>query len=530
MGNSLLSSPITDIETERGVLHSAYCKQKRASSLNYKTSCPTDSTSRPKTLNIIPQCSNLMHLCSSQEPEECSSFAISSCQGWRLSMEDEHICEPELKCMDDDIQKVLHQHSLFCIFDGHGGKFASSFCKKHFLEIFYKTSEYRQYCKLYTLKQNSNTQKPKRKTKKNKQLNEESNEYKTVLDPDAQLCSLLQAAISKTCIEIDVQMLTEMKNMQRDGRDTQQIEQWNVTQEGYEFFDTGTTALILILTPNYIICGNLGDCRAILIKKGLMSSTSSSSGSTLRSSSASRRNPIPNIGKNGSNANNIVFDDDVIPLSFDHKPSNEVETKRITAAGGSVTAGKIDGVLAVSRGLGDFTFKDESTILPKKQKTSATMKTFKPPMKHTKEKKKGGFCGKTNDAIVVENPDKKENTPSAIQNKVSSTPDFIVIDRDEENELFLVAGCDGIFDVVSNQECGALVSTLFQEGERDVGYLVEEAIEICLRKGSMDNMSMLVIKFPEQKIGNGGGVMKRRKARLAKQQMGESQRQPMGEI
>ena len=138
--------------------------------------------------------------------------------------------------------------------------------------------------------------------------------------------------------------------------------------------------------------------------------------------------------------------------------------------------------------------------------------------------------GKKNDAIVVENPDKNENTPTPIQNKVSSTPDFIVIDRDEENELFLVAGCDGIFDVVSNQECGALVSTLFQEGERDVGYIVEEAIEICLRKGSMDNMSMLVIKFPEQKIGNGGGVMKRRKARLVKQQMGESQRQPMGEI
>lgn len=510
MGNSLLSSPITDIETERGVLHSASCKQKRASSLNYKTSCPT--------LNNIPQCSNLMHLCSSQEPEECSSFAISSCQGWRLSMEDEHICEPELKCMNDDIQKVLHQHSLFCIFDGHGGKFASSFCKKHFLEIFYKTSEYRQYCKLYTSKQNSNTQKPKRKTKKNKQLNEESNEYKTVLDPDAQLCNLLQAAISKTCIEIDVQMLTEMKNMQRDGRDTQHIEQWNVLQEGYEFFDTGTTALILILTPNYIICGNLGDCRAILIKKSLMSSI------------ALRRNRIPDIEKNGSNANNIVFDDDVIPLSFDHKPSNEGETKRIIAAGGSVTAGKIDGVLAVSRGLGDFTFKDESTILPTKQKAAA-MKSSKPPTKQMKEKKKGGFCGKKNDAGVIENPDKNnENTPASVQSKVSSTPDFIVIDRDEENELFLVAGCDGIFDVVSNQECGALVSTLFQEGERDVGYLVEEAIEICLRKGSMDNMSMLVIKFPEQKIGNGGGVMKRRKARLVKQQMGESQRQPMGEI
>ena len=221
--------------------------------------------------------------------------------------------------MNSKVQ-VLHQHSLFCIFDGHGGKFASSFCKRHFLQIFYNTFEYRQYCKLYTSKQNI-LQKPKRK-KKNKQQQEEHTSYKSVQDPDSQLCNLLQAAISKTCTEMDVQMLTEMKNMQREGKDTQHIEQWNVTQDGYEFFDTGTTALILVLTPNYIICGNLGDCRAILIKKGLMSSTSSSSASTIR-------NPVTDLSKKGSSANNIVFADDVIPLSFDHKPSNEGGTARI---------------------------------------------------------------------------------------------------------------------------------------------------------------------------------------------------------
>lgn len=46
-----------------------------------------------------------------------------------------------------------------------------------------------------------------------------------------------------------------------------------------------------------------------------------------------------------------------VPLSYDHKPANEGEAKRIVAAGGWVEFNRVNGNLALSRALGDFAFK-----------------------------------------------------------------------------------------------------------------------------------------------------------------------------
>ena len=40
-----------------------------------------------------------------------------------------------------------------------------------------------------------------------------------------------------------------------------------------------------------------------------------------------------------------------------------------------------------------------------------------------------------------------------------------------------------------------------------------QILDMCLEKGSKDNMTALVMKFPAQKITAGSGVMKRREAR-----------------
>ena len=45
------------------------------------------------------------------------------------------------------------------------------------------------------------------------------------------------------------------------------------------------------------------------------------------------------------------------PLSIDQKPEFEEERKRIEQAGGTVTFGRVDGDLSVSRALGDFDLK-----------------------------------------------------------------------------------------------------------------------------------------------------------------------------
>lgn len=46
-----------------------------------------------------------------------------------------------------------------------------------------------------------------------------------------------------------------------------------------------------------------------------------------------------------------------IPLSFDHKPDNEIEKNRIEKAGSVITEGRVDGNLNLSRSLGDLKYK-----------------------------------------------------------------------------------------------------------------------------------------------------------------------------
>ena len=90
------------------------------------------------------------------------------------------------------------------------------------------------------------------------------------------------------------------------------------------------------------------------------------------------------------------------PLSVDHKPSNELEFKRINAAGGWVEFNRVNGNLALSRALGDFVFK----------------KNDKKPVE---------------EQIVIALPDVEVRT----------------ITEDLE---FVVIACDGIWDVMKNNE------------------------------------------------------------------------------
>ena len=48
---------------------------------------------------------------------------------------------------------------------------------------------------------------------------------------------------------------------------------------------------------------------------------------------------------------------EAIPLSFDHKPENDEERSRIEKAGSTITEGRVDGNLNLSRSLGDLKYK-----------------------------------------------------------------------------------------------------------------------------------------------------------------------------
>ncbi|KAL9634485.1 MAG: hypothetical protein Q9164_004058 [Protoblastenia rupestris] len=136
------------------------------------------------------------------------------------------------------------------------------------------------------------------------------------------------------------------------------------------------------------------------------------------------------------------------PLSYDHKPQNEGEKARISAAGGFVDFGRVNGNLALSRAIGDFEFKKSAELSPEQQ-------------------------------IVTAFPDVIAHT---------------ITDDDE----FLVIACDGIWDCQSSQAVVEFVRRGIA-AKQELSKISENMMDNCLASNSetggvgCDNMTMIVI-------------------------------------
>lgn len=92
----------------------------------------------------------------------------------------------------------------------------------------------------------------------------------------------------------------------------------------------GCTATVVLITQTDIICANAGDSRTVLCRKGL-----------------------------------------AVDMSVDHKPDDDGESSRIHKAGGFVEDGRVNGMLALSRALGDFEYKGNELFKKKDQVVTA---------------------------------------------------------------------------------------------------------------------------------------------------------------
>ncbi|CAH8615840.1 unnamed protein product [Dicrocoelium dendriticum] len=131
--------------------------------------------------------------------------------------------------------------------------------------------------------------------------------------------------------------------------------------------------------------------------------------------------------------------------TVDHKPVNPTEKERIQNAGGSVIIERVNGSLAVSRSLGDYAYKTDKALGPTEQ-------------------------------------------------LISPEPEITVLDRDMSVDESIVLACDGIWDVLS---CDALCE-LLQHRMRctnDLSVVCNEVVDLCLYKGSSDNMSIVLVAF-----------------------------------
>ncbi|KAL2024684.1 hypothetical protein VTK56DRAFT_6885 [Thermocarpiscus australiensis] len=122
-------------------------------------------------------------------------------------------------------------------------------------------------------------------------------------------------------------------------------------------------------------------------------------------------------------------------LSYDHKGSDENEGKRITNAGGLILNNRVNGVLAVTRALGDTYMKD----------------------------------------LVTGHP--------------YTTETVIQPDLDE----FIIIACDGLWDVCSDQDAVDLVRNI-----QDPAAAAKLLVDHALSRFSTDNLSCMIVRLDKQ--------------------------------
>jgi protein phosphatase 2C family protein 2/3 len=166
------------------------------------------------------------------------------------------------------------------------------------------------------------------------------------------------------------------------------------------YFCFFTGILIMISCSRLLMVANAGDCRAVLCRKG-----------------------------------------EAIDMSQDHRPIYPSERRRVEELGGYIDDGYLNGVLSVSRALGDWDMK-----LPR-------------------------------------------GSPSPL----IAEPEFRKLVLTEEDE-FLIIGCDGIWDVMSSQHAVSLVRHGLRRHD-DPEQCARDIVMEALRRNTFDNLTVIIVCF-----------------------------------
>lgn len=137
----------------------------------------------------------------------------------------------------------------------------------------------------------------------------------------------------------------------------------------------------------------------------------------------------------------------IVVESIDHKPDHPTEKARIEAAGGFISHEepcRLDANLAVSRGVGDFEYKGNSSL-------------------------------------------------SVGDQKVSCVPDIYEVSGILPGSIIILA-CDGLWDVMTGEKVADLVrDELKQNPKADLGVMAARLIRQSLQLNSRDNVTVMIV-------------------------------------
>lgn len=83
----------------------------------------------------------------------------------------------------------------------------------------------------------------------------------------------------------------------------------------------------------------------------------------------------------------------------------------------------------------------------------------------------------------------------AHEQQVTAEPYIHIHKRNAGQDEFLVLACDGIFDVLSNEQVRQFVVDQLKIGVKCAHTICELMMEDCLKRGSRDNMSVTLVLF-----------------------------------
>ena len=288
-------------------------------------------------------------------------------------------------------QKTIHRTwpkmSYFGVFDGHGGENCSEYLKNNFLDYLIENKNF-------------------------------PHDIKT--------------SITETFDKLEDEFYEKNKQKPKDQID-----------------NSGSCALVAIMTENKIYIGNIGDSRAIMSLN------------------------------NGTK---------VKQLSIDHKPNNLKEFERITKNGGKVYIDEED------------IKEDENGKLDESKLNFITEKSDFSKYKSEKEVIFRHFPSHLAVARSIGDIKVKKPEFGALKGNIIHTPEVFVYDYSPSYD-FMVMGCDGIFDDLSNEEIIGAAWHVFKnkakEKNYDLNLLTEDSCDMIIKYAmdvmTSDNLSCIVI-------------------------------------
>lgn len=389
------------------------------------------------------------------------------------------------------------------VYDGHGGRLIADYLGDHLAENVakeWKNSESESRKKEKSVNDGAGGMSQLTKKRRTGDKDQENNDNQKSQSIKSKLDNEKEEEIMQTALERAF-LLTDMQS-RMDGITT-----------------SGATVVCCVVIPKFSSYGNLssisvhaanaGDARAVLsssIALPLNKVQSKSNKPNSKSTTA-----VKQFSKNSKKAlPNPELPNELLPfnnrhstrairITHDHKSTDPKEIARIEAAGGIMIRGRVLGVLAVARSLGDHGLKEYVIGRPY---LSSTVVEIVDDNEEYSDYDGNGNDGNNNDA-EGKSYGKNELSQSLAKNKASSPP--------FTNGEFLIVACDGFWDVMEDQEAVDFVrnhvfnvhnhngqqqqqhqsssTSLRKKKEEDVAsFLIEEA----LRRRSTDNITVIV--------------------------------------